>query len=64
VPTYVVASSSFALCAEPDCMGEPTPHDRLAGNVTTHFALETFAQGNGPGAPAARLALAHLDRGE
>jgi conjugal transfer pilus assembly protein TrbC len=64
VPTYVVASSSFALCAEPDCTNEPTPYDRLAGNVTTRFALETFAQGNGPGAPAARLALTHLDRGE
>lgn len=62
VPTYVAASSSFTLCSAPDCVNEPTPFDRLGGNVTTHFALETFADGNGPGAAVARAALANLDR--
>lgn len=64
VPTYVAASSSFALCAAPDCASEPTPFDRLAGNVTTGFALETFADGNGPGSPVARLALKNLRSGD
>jgi conjugal transfer pilus assembly protein TrbC len=39
-----------------------TPYDRIAGNVTTHFALETIAQGHGPGAPVAKAALANLER--
>jgi conjugal transfer pilus assembly protein TrbC len=30
--------------------------------VTTHFALETIAQGHGPGAPVAKTALANLER--
>jgi conjugal transfer pilus assembly protein TrbC len=64
VPTYVAASSSFALCAAPDCASGPTPFDRLAGNVTTGFALETFADGNGPGSPVARLALKNLRSGD
>ncbi|KUR74227.1 type-F conjugative transfer system pilin assembly protein TrbC [Novosphingobium sp. Fuku2-ISO-50] len=62
VPTYVVASSSFDLCSGEDCASSPTPYDRIAGNVTTHFALETIAQGRGPGAPAAKTALANLER--
>lgn len=64
VPTYVAASSSFALCSAPDCTEQPTPYDRLAGNVTTRFALETFADGKGPGAALARAALAKLDHAE
>lgn len=64
VPTYVAASSSFALCSGTDCASEPTPYDRLAGNVTTGFALETFADGNGPGSPVARLALKNLRSGD
>lgn len=62
VPTYVAASSSFDLCTGEDCASSPTPYDRIAGNVTTHFALETIAQGHGPGAPVAKQALANLDR--
>jgi len=62
VPTYVAASSSFDLCSGEDCASSPTPYDRIAGNVTTHFALETIAQGRGPGAPVARTALANLER--
>jgi len=62
VPTYVAASSSFDLCSGEDCANSPTPYDRIAGNVTTHFALETIAQGRGPGAPVARTALANLER--
>lgn len=64
VPTYVAASSSFTLCSGPDCVNDPPAYDRMAGNVTAHFALESFADGKGPGAPVARTALANLDGGE
>lgn len=67
VPTYVAASSSFDLCSGEDCASSPAPYDRppydrISGNVTTHFALETIAQGHGPGAPVAKTALANLER--
>lgn len=61
VPTYIAASSSFTLCSAPDCWNDPPAFDRLAGNVTTRFALETFRDGHGPGAPVAARALANLD---
>jgi conjugal transfer pilus assembly protein TrbC len=64
VPTYVAASSNFTLCSGPDCVNDPPAYDRMAGNVTAHFALETFADGKGPGAPVAAKALAHLDGGQ
>lgn len=57
VPTYVAASSSFPLCDGLDCTSAPTPHDRIAGNVTTRYALETFVAGKGPGAQGAVRAL-------
>jgi conjugal transfer pilus assembly protein TrbC len=60
VPTIVAASSSFEPCDQLDCVTPPPPHDRIAGNVTLNYALQTFAEGEGPGAPAARVALANL----
>jgi len=62
VPTIVSASSAFEPCDQLDCVTPPPPHDRIAGNVTLAYALETFADGEGPGAPAARVALANLVR--
>jgi conjugal transfer pilus assembly protein TrbC len=59
VPTYVVTATDFDLCNGFDCQGTAPPHDRMTGNVTAHYALETFARGGGPGA---RLAAQHLDR--
>ena len=41
--------------------GQVPPHDRIVGNVTTRFALETFASGGGPGARIAALHLARLE---
>jgi conjugal transfer pilus assembly protein TrbC len=41
---------------------QPTPYDRIAGNVTTHFALETIAQGRGPARRWPSQALANLER--
>ena len=63
VPTYVMAASDFDLCSGFDCTDTVPPHDRLAGNVTAQFALETFAGGGGPGARLAALHLARLGGG-
>lgn len=59
VPTYVVAASDFDLCSGLDCSPAIPPFDRLTGNVTTSYALETMAAGGGPGA---RIAAQHLAR--
>ena len=60
VPAYVVAASDFDLCDGFDCTTDVPPHDRLSGNVTAHYALETFAGGGGPGAKIAALHLLRL----
>lgn len=58
VPTYVALPPGFA----PGSVEAPPPaFDRLSGNVTTRFALETMADGHGPGATAARAALQTLE---
>ena len=38
------------------------PHDRMSGNVSAAYALETFARGGGPGALIAAQHLARLER--
>ena len=60
VPTYVALSSDFEPCDQLDCVTTPPPHDRIAGNVSLGYVLETFADANGPGAPVSRVALANL----
>jgi len=60
VPTFVALSSGFQPCDQLDCVTAPPPHDRIAGNVSIAYVLETFAEANGPGAPVARTALANL----
>ena len=62
VPAYVVTSSDFDLCDGFDCVGPLPPHDRMIGNVTAGYALETFARGGGPGALLAAQHLARLER--
>ena len=57
VPTYVALSSDFEPCDQLDCVTAPPPHDRIAGNVSVAYVLETFSNANGPGAPVSRLAL-------
>jgi conjugal transfer pilus assembly protein TrbC len=59
VPTYVVASTDFDLCDGFDCQTQVPPHDRLSGNVTADFALETIVRGGGA---AARMASQYLAR--
>ncbi len=62
VPAYVLVSSDFDLCDGFDCDTQLPPHDRMSGNVTARYALESFAGGGGPGARIARLHLASLER--
>ena len=60
VPTYVMTGSDFELCDGFDCNSAVPPHDRISGNVTARYALDTFAGGGGPGAKIAALHLARL----
>lgn len=60
VPTFVALSSDFEPCDQLDCVTAPPPHDRISGNVSVSYVLETFAQRNGPGAPVSRLALSNI----
>lgn len=62
VPTYVVAGSDFDLCDGFDCTTAVPPHDRMSGNVSAAYALETFARAGGPGALIAAQHLARLER--
>lgn len=62
VPTMVVSSSDFTPCDGLTCKTTPPPFDRIEGNVTVRYALETFTGENGPGALVARTALANLGR--
>ena len=64
VPTFVVASSDFDLCSGFQCETAPPAHDRMSGNVTVEYALETIAEGKGPGARVAGQALQHLREGQ
>ena len=60
VPTYVALATDFEPCDQLDCVTPPPPHDRISGNTSVAYVLETFAGAGGPGAPVARLALANL----
>lgn len=62
VPTYVVASGDFDPCDGFHCTTTLPPYDRLSGNVTTDYALTTFANGRGPGSAAAKVDLGRLRR--
>lgn len=63
VPTFVAVSSNFDLCSGFSCQTRLPPYDRMAGNVSVDYALTAFADGNGPGAKIASVALANMTRG-
>lgn len=63
VPAYVAVSSDFSPCDGLACATTPPPYDAMSGNVTVRYALETFAEDNGPGALVARTALANMRGG-
>lgn len=64
VPAFVVVTSDFDMCDGFNCKTATPPHDRMSGNVTVRYALETFATGGGPGARVAATALKQLGTGE
>lgn len=61
VPAYVVTSSDFDLCDGFDCASAVPPFDRISGNVTAAYALDTIAEGGGPGARLAAQYRARLE---
>lgn len=63
-PTFVAAGREYELCDGLDCTSATPDHDRITGNVTVEYALETIAGGRGPGAGVARIALAQLTKGQ
>ena len=60
VPQIVAVSSDFDVCDGFNCATQVPTHDRISGNVTLQYALETFAEGHGPGAAVAAVALKRL----
>jgi conjugal transfer pilus assembly protein TrbC len=60
VPAIVAVSSDFDVCDGFNCTTQVPAYDRISGNVTLKYALETFADGHGPGAAVATQALKHL----
>jgi conjugal transfer pilus assembly protein TrbC len=61
VPAIVAVSSDFDVCDGFNCTTQVPAHDRISGNLTLKYALETFADGHGPGAAVATQALKRLD---
>lgn len=62
-PTFVVTGRAYDLCDGLDCSSAVPDHDRMVGNVTAEYVLESFAAGRGPGAGVAAVALANLRKG-
>ena len=60
-PSFVMLGGDFSPCDGFDCTSHVPPHDRIAGNVSVAYVLETFAGGGGPGASAARHHLTQLE---
>ena len=60
VPTYVAVSSDFDLCSGLNCQTLVPPHDRLTGNVSVGYVLETFVNARGPGAGVSAVALSNM----
>ena len=62
VPTYVAVSSEFDLCSGFNCKTDLPAHDRMTGNVSINYVLETFVDAHGPGAGVAAVALRNLKK--
>jgi conjugal transfer pilus assembly protein TrbC len=60
VPTWIATTSDYVPCDGLTCVSTVPPFDRIAGNITTRYALDAIADAGGAGAPVARAALVHL----
>jgi conjugal transfer pilus assembly protein TrbC len=63
VPTYVAVSSDFDLCSGLACKTVVPAHDRITGNVSVRYVLDTFVAGRGPGAGVSSVALRNMAKG-
>lgn len=63
VPTYVAVSSDFDLCSGLNCRTIVPAHDRITGNVSVRYVLDTFISAHGPGAGVAAVALRNMAKG-
>ena len=62
VPTYVAVSSDFDLCSGLNCQTVVPAHDRITGNVSVRYVLDTFVADRGPGAGVAAVALRSMGK--
>ncbi|TVV76929.1 type-F conjugative transfer system pilin assembly protein TrbC [Sphingomonas solaris] len=60
VPTYVAVSSDFDMCAGLHCKTVVPPYDRITGNVSVRYVLDTFVDARGPGAGVAAVARRNM----
>jgi len=60
-PSFIMLGGDYSPCDGFDCTSHVPAHDRIAGNVSVVYVLETFAGGGGPGASAARHHLTQLE---
>ncbi|MDD1449706.1 type-F conjugative transfer system pilin assembly protein TrbC [Sphingomonas sp. H160509] len=63
VPTYVAVSTDFDLCSGVNCTTSVPTHDKITGNVSVRYVLDTFVAAHGPGAGVASVALRNLSKG-
>lgn len=63
VPTYVAVSTDFDLCSGMNCTTSVPTHDKITGNVSVRYVLDTFVAAHGPGAGVASVALRNLSKG-
>jgi conjugal transfer pilus assembly protein TrbC len=63
VPTYVAVSTDFDLCSGLNCTTLVPTHDKITGNVSVRYVLDTFVAAHGPGAGVASVALRNLSKG-
>ena len=63
VPTYVAVSSDFDLCSGLSCKSQVPAHDRMTGNVSVRYVLDTFVAAHGPGAGVSAVALRNMAKG-
>jgi conjugal transfer pilus assembly protein TrbC len=63
VPTYVAVSTDFDLCSGLNCTTSVPTHDKITGNVSVRYVLDTFVAAHGPGAGVASVALRNLSKG-
>jgi conjugal transfer pilus assembly protein TrbC len=63
VPTYVAVSTDFDLCSGLNCTTPVPTHDKITGNVSVRYVLDTFVAAHGPGAGVASVALRNLSKG-